>query len=91
MTTVSDRAHARDLAYYDAERKRRDAAYPQAIRVLELIAPVYLSAYKARGRRDPRCMDLLQVSDALLDEMGEGRDIPEGVADDMLAILEDRL
>lgn len=85
--TVSDRAHARDLAEMDRERKRRDARTPRAIEVLELANKLYVWQCSNSGSRHPDAVDIMTLSDLLLDEVSSGRDIPEEIAVALLGLL----
>lgn len=88
MSSISDRAHARDLAELEEERRRREALMPNAYRVLAPLCERYLDGYPGRGADTEADRDLLALSDAIFDEMDAGRDIPAEVADGILDALD---
>jgi hypothetical protein len=90
VKSVSDRAHARDIAELERQVQLRRARFPLAIKVSEALCEEYFKTWRTLGSHDPDTEDLLHVSDAVLDEMGAGRDLPQEIADAVMAILEGR-
>jgi hypothetical protein len=88
MTSISDRAHARDLAALDAEKRRLEAAYPKAYSLLDPLAKRYVARYRQLGNDDPLVRLLQTVAYFVLDEIKEGREVTADVARAVLAFLE---
>jgi hypothetical protein len=88
VTSSSDRAHARDYAELDAEKRRREAAYRNAYSLLWPLSQRYVTRCRQLGRDDPLARLLEVVSDFVMDEIDAGRDIPEDVAVAVRALLE---
>jgi hypothetical protein len=88
VTSISDRAHARDYAEHDAEKRRREAAYRNAYFLLRPLSQRYVARCCQLGSADPLARLLLVVSDFVLDEIDAKRDIPVDVAAAILALVE---
>jgi hypothetical protein len=92
VTSISDRAHARDYAEHDAEKRRREAAYRNAYSLLWPLSQRYVARCRQLGSDDPLARLLLVVSDFVLDEInakGDAKgDIPVDVAAAILALVE---
>lgn len=80
--------YSRELAEMDREQAARLARTPHAVSLLKPLCDAYLQLYDAFGSRHPGAVDLLQVSDAVSDEMWEGRDVPQDFAAEVLRLLE---
>lgn len=86
MTTVSERAHARDCAEMDRELKRHQERFPNSERVLEAIGLRTRTMPSWQMREE---FEALQgQADNLLDLQEQGQDISADLAEEWLKKLE---